>query len=106
MNGKMKGLIIITIIMIVLGVLVNPIFPIGFGALLLLIVWNSIDAYGGNPHKQRMKRDGRSPLYKSSYRINETNKNVEEKKSGVNSTVFVFCLALAEIIIGFILVLL
>ncbi len=105
MNGKMKGLIITAIIMILLGVLVNPIFPVGFGGILLLIVWNSIDAYGGNPYKKRLMLQRKSVFTKSYYRSAGSDEIAGDRKYGVNPTVFVFSLGIMEIFIGFIVAL-
>ena len=104
MYRNMKILVAIVVLVLILGIVVNPIFPLILGFLLLLALWGSIDAAGGNPYRRR-HMDGkgiRGYAHSRAYY-----KPVEEKElkkaTEVNTSVFIFFLGISQIIIGLII---
>ena len=110
MNRNVKILLAIVVVVLILGIVINPIFPMGFGFILLFALWNSMGGYAGaagNPYRKRMIQ-GRG--IRGYTHTRQYYKPVEEKETerGVEfkTTVFVFFLGISLIIIGFILILL
>ena len=103
----MRIMVATVVVVLVLGILISPIFPMIFGFILLLALWSSMDPAAGNPYRRRMI-EGRGVRGYTQTRA--FYKPVEEKeiKKGRESktSVFIFFLGISLIIAGFIMFLL
>lgn len=56
MKRNMKILIGIMVLMLLLGIMINPVFPLIYGFMLVLILVYAIDPFGGNIYRRRAMR--------------------------------------------------
>ncbi len=96
----------IVVVVLILGIVINPIFPMIFGFILLIALWGSVDAAGGNPYRRRMMNGkgvrgfAHSKAYYKPVEARELQKGTE-----VNTSIFVFFLGVSQIIEALILLL-
>ncbi len=99
---KLTIFISISVIIIILGFLISPVLPLGFGIIILYLLWAETGGMSyGNPYKKKMIEEGRWALSKSAHSPIHDSNNKHMKPD--NTYFVVAILGFGNIIYGIVL---